>query len=67
MDILLELAPEIVLLGSGNSLLWPDAAIVAPLAEAGIGYEIMNTAAACRTYNILVGDGRRVAAALLMI
>jgi uncharacterized protein len=67
MDILLELAPEIVLLGSGNSLLWPDAAIVAPLAEAGIGYEIMNTAAACRTYNILMGDGRRVAAALLMI
>jgi uncharacterized protein len=67
MDIILELAPEIVLLGSGNSLLWPDAAIVAPLAAAGIGYEIMNTAAACRTYNILMGDGRRVAAALLMI
>ena len=67
MQILVELAPEIVLLGSGNSLLWPDAAIVAPLADAGIGFEIMNTAAACRTYNILMGDGRRVAAALLMI
>lgn len=67
MDILVELAPEIVLLGSGNSLLWPAAHIVAPLAAAGIGYEVMNTAAACRTYNILMGDGRRVAAALLMI
>lgn len=67
MDILVELAPEIVLLGSGERLLWPDAAVVAPLADAGIGYEIMNTAAACRTYNILMGDGRRVAAALFMI
>ena len=67
MQILVEIAPEIVLLGTGNSLLWPDAAIVAPLADAGIGFEIMNTAAACRTYNILMGDGRRVAAALLMI
>lgn len=67
MEILVELAPEIVLLGSGNSLLWPSAHIVAPLAAAGIGYEVMNTAAACRTYNILMGDGRRVAAALFMI
>jgi uncharacterized protein len=67
MGILLELAPEIVLLGSGNSLLWPDSSVIAPLADAGIGYEVMNTAAACRTYNILMGDGRRVAAALLMI
>jgi uncharacterized protein len=67
MEILVELDPEIVLLGTGGNLVWPDAAVVAPLAAAGIGYEIMNTAAACRTYNILVGDGRRVAAALLMI
>jgi uncharacterized protein len=67
MDLVVELAPEIVLLGSGARLLWPDAAVVAPLADTGIGYEIMNTAAACRTYNILMGDGRRVAAALLMI
>jgi uncharacterized protein len=67
MEILVELAPEIVLLGSGADLRWPDAATVAPLTRAGIGYEVMNTAAACRTYNILMGDGRRVAAALLMI
>lgn len=67
MKILVELTPEIVLLGSGNSLLWPDETVVAPLADAGIAYEIMNTAAACRTYNILMGDGRRVATALFMI
>lgn len=67
MEILVELAPEIVLLGSGARLLWPAASLVAPLAAAGIGFEVMNTAAACRTYNILMGDGRRVAAALMMI
>ena len=67
MHILVELAPEIVLLGSGERLVWPDPAVVAPLAAAGIGFEVMDTAAACRTYNILMGDGRRVAAALLMI
>jgi len=67
MDILVELAPEIVLLGTGDVLQWPDSSVVAPLAAAGIGFEVMNTAAACRTYNILMGDGRRVAAALLMI
>jgi len=67
MEILLELAPEIVLLGTGAALQWPAAHLTAPLTAAGIGYEVMNTAAACRTYNILMGDGRRVAAALLMI
>lgn len=61
------LAPEVVLLGTGDSLQWPDAAVTAPLTAAGIGIEVMTTAAACRTYNILMGDGRRVAAALLMI
>jgi uncharacterized protein len=67
MELLVALTPEIVLLGSGDSLQWPDAEVVAPLAAAGIGFEVMNTAAACRTYNILMGDGRQVAAALLMI
>ncbi|HHM05784.1 MAG TPA: hypothetical protein ENJ19_08575 [Gammaproteobacteria bacterium] len=67
MQALLELQPEVVLLGSGARLLWPAPDVLAPLLEAGIGYEVMDTAAACRTYNILMGDGRRVAAALCMI
>lgn len=67
MAVLVELAPEIVLLGSGADLRWPPADVTAPLTAAGIGFEVMNTAAACRTYNILMGDGRKVAAALLMI
>lgn len=67
MRVLGELNPEVVLLGSGGRFAWPDRAALAPLVQAGIGYEVMDTAAACRTYNILMSDGRRVAAALLMM
>lgn len=67
MQVLVELQPEVVLLGSGSRFAWPETAVLAPLMQAGIGYEVMDTAAACRTYNILMSDGRRVAAALLMI
>lgn len=58
---------EIILLGTGPTLKRPDYALLAPLNDKGIGYEIMDTAAACRTYNILMFEGRSVAAALLMI
>ena len=66
MMILVELAPEIVILGVGASLRWPASSIVAPLAAAGIGLEVMNTAAACRTYNILASESRKVVAAILV-
>jgi uncharacterized protein len=62
-----ELHPEVVLLGTGLRLRFPDAAMTRPLMELRIGLEVMDTAAACRTYNILMGEGRRVAAALMMI
>jgi len=64
---LLNLAPEIVLLGTGPQLRFPHPEHTAPLAEAGIGLEVMDTSAACRTYNVLMAEGRLVAAALLMI
>ena len=64
---LLELKPEVVIFGTGARLEWPDRAILAPLMEAGIGFEVMDTAAACRTYNVLSYEGRRVAVALMMI
>lgn len=67
MRVLQELKPEVVLLGSGSRFAWPNGEALVPLVQAGIGYEVMDTAAACRTYNILMSDGRRVAAALLMI
>jgi uncharacterized protein len=62
----LALGPEVVLLGSGRRLRWP-APTVAPAVNArGVGFEVMDTASACRTYNVLALEGRRVVAALLM-
>lgn len=61
-----ELKPEIVLIGTGAKLTFPDRALLAPLYKAGIGVEIMDTPAACRTYNILLGEGRGVLAAVIV-
>jgi uncharacterized protein len=63
---ILELKPEIVLLGTGERLQFPGPALLAPLYKAGIGVEVMDTPAACRTYNILLGEGRNVIAALIV-
>ena len=65
-EFLLSLNPEIVLLGSGDSLRFPAPELSRSLAAAGVGLEVMNTSAACRTYNILTAEGRRVLAALLI-
>jgi len=66
-QIVAELDPEIVLFGTGNQLYFPSLEVTAPLNVRDIGVEIMDTAAACRSFSILVAEGRRVAAALLMI
>jgi len=63
---IVELGPEIVLLGTGAAFRFPDAALLAPLYRAGIGVEVMDTPAACRTYNILLAEGRNVVAALIV-
>ena len=60
----LALQPEIVLLGTGATLHWPEADLMSALAARGVGLEIMSTPAACRTFNVLVHERRRVAAAL---
>jgi uncharacterized protein len=65
MDKLLSLGAEIVLLGTGSRLRFPAGALLRPFAPAGIGLEVMDLQAACRTYNILAAEGRKVAAALL--
>lgn len=65
-EFLASLAPEIVLLGTGTRLRFPAPALTRSLVTAQIGLEIMDTAAACRTYNILATEGRKVAAALLL-
>jgi uncharacterized protein len=63
---LLELSPEIILLGSGARFRFLHPATTKELAAAGIGVEAMDTAAACRTYNVLLAEGRKVAAALII-
>ena len=63
---LAALEVSIVLIGTGETLDFPSPDILRPLIEAGIGFEVMDTAAACRTYNILMGEERKVAAALIL-
>jgi uncharacterized protein len=60
-----QLKPEVVLLGTGARLRFPHPRLTAPLARAGIGLEVMDLQAACRTYNILAAEERIVAAALV--
>ena len=64
---LLSLEPELVIFGSGERLRFVKPALTRALIERRIGIETMDTAAACRTYNVLLGEGRRVAAALIPI
>ena len=64
-EALAEHAPELVIFGSGARLRFPPAHLLRPLIERRIGIETMDTAAACRTYNVLLSEGRTVVAALL--
>lgn len=63
---LLESQPEIVLLGTGARSRFPHPAVLRPLIDARIGYEVMATGAACRTYGVLTAEGRKVLAALIL-
>ena len=64
-SLLKDEMPEILLLGTGARQRFPHPRLTAPLAGARIGLEVMDLKAACRTYNILVAEERKVAAALL--
>ncbi len=66
-ETVLGLNPELIVLGTGERHQFPDPAIYAAVIGRGVGIEIMDTGAACRTYNILMSEGRRVAAALIML
>ena len=65
-EALLAHAPEVVIFGTGARQRFPHPRLTAALARARIGIEVMATGAACRTYNILMMEGRRVLVALLM-
>jgi len=66
LERILALQPELVLLGTGQTQRFPSAAVRAGLATRGVGLEIMDLGAACRTFNILVQEERRVAAGLFL-
>ena len=63
---LIDLKPELILIGTGSRQRFPKPELLKTLIEAKIGFEIMDSQAACRTYNILVGEGRRVVLALIV-
>lgn len=65
-DQVLGLSPELVIFGSGERIRFPAAALLKALIARRIGVESMDTAAACRTYNVLAAEGRTVVAALLV-
>jgi uncharacterized protein len=63
---LAHISCDVLLLGTGGKQRFPSPALLRPIYEAGRGVEVMDTPAACRTYNILVAEGRAVAAALII-
>jgi uncharacterized protein len=66
LEAIIPLRPSILLIGTGHTLQFPDITIYGDLINYGIGVEIMNTYAACRTYNVLSAEGRNVVAAILI-
>jgi uncharacterized protein len=67
IQMILDLEPEIVLLGTGSRQQFLSQELIIPFMQMNIGLEIMDTQGACRTYNVLMSEGREVAAALFMI
>lgn len=66
LDVALKDDPDLILLGTGSRFCMPDMRLQAHFLQQGIGCEAMDSGAACRTYNVLLAEGRRVAAAILL-
>jgi uncharacterized protein len=62
----LDKSPEVLILGTGETQVFPDPATFMTLMDLGIGFEVMDNAAACRTYNVLVAEDRQAALALIL-
>ncbi len=63
---IIDLQPEIIIMGTGRKLIFPAVETYAALIRNNIGIEFMDTGAACRTYNILTGEGRKVVAGMIL-
>ncbi len=66
LEIIIKLSPAILLIGTGSTLEFPDLEVYGDLINEGIGVEVMDTSAACRTYTALTAENRNVVAALII-
>jgi len=66
IEQILQLRPELIIIGTGKKLIFPAAAKYATIIQHGIGVDFMDTQSACRTYNILMSEGRNVVAGLIL-
>ena len=66
LELILPLKPDVLLIGTGSTLIFPDISVYGELINLGIGVEVMNTSAACYTFNALTAENRRVVAALII-
>lgn len=66
LDALFAIGAEVILIGTGKNQQFPSADVWRALVQHGVGFEVMTTAAACRTYNVLLSEARRVAAAFFV-
>ena len=65
-EMILTLQPELILVGTGNTLRFPDSVILKGVIKAGIGIDFMDSRAACRTYNLLAAEGRHITAGIIV-
>ena len=65
-EVILALEPELILVGTGNALQFPDSVILMGVMRSGLGIDFMGSRAVCRTYNILAAEGRHVAAGIII-
>ena len=66
LETIIALEPELILIGTGDKLKFPMSSILEGVATANLGIEFMDSRAACRTYNILASENRRVAAGIIL-
>ena len=66
VDRVLSYQPELIIIGTGNKLIFPAVEVYSAIIKLGIGVDFMDTRAACRTYNILMSEGRDVVAGLIL-
>jgi len=66
IEELLDHQPEIILLGTGHKTVFPEPEAIVLCAQAGVGLEVMDSASACRTYNVLLSEERKIVAGLLL-